>query len=218
MRNFLAHAHIRLLGSISYDDAMRIQDDEYRKVRAGMSNGCVLLLEHSPAVITLGRRADAASLLHSENELAQKGYHVRKATRGGLATVHEPGQAVVYFVVPIPAKSSARFVQFIMRLTAEFLKNRYGIIVEYDESRPGLWWHHKKLCACGFDFSGGVSRHGIAINVCNNLEGFSMIVPCGIQGAETISASEILGQKIPCEEFIAAFGAHIREVVERKSQ
>ncbi len=210
MIDCLAVADIRVIGSISHDEAMRLQDEEYERVRSGISRGSVFFLEHNPPVITLGRRDDAQSLLVQEDDILRRGYQLRATRRGGLATVHEPGQAVVYFVLPVAPKSGSIFVSQILQLAAEFLENAYGIIVQNDASRPGLWWNEKKLCFCGFDFSGGISRHGIAINVSNSMQGFSMIVPCGMPDAAITSVSEILKRHIDCGSFIAEFSAFFR--------
>ena len=210
MIDCLADADIRILGAISHDEAMHLQEQEYKRVRSGISHGSVFFLEHNPPVITLGRRAGAQSLLVREDDILRRGYQLRTTNRGGLATVHEPGQAVVYFVLPVAPKSGSIFVSQILQLAAEFLENTYGILVRNDVSRPGLWWNEKKLCFCGFDFSGGISRHGIAINVSNSLEGFSMIVPCGMPDARATSVSEILERHVDCGSFIAEFSAFLR--------
>lgn len=202
MSAFLKNADIRILGSISYDEAMHLQDEEFQKVRDGISRGAVFLLEHDPPVVTLGRRSDTRSLFITEDKLALQGYQLRKTTRGGLVTVHEPGQAIAYFVTPTSAKSSASFVMHVMRTAAKFLAKVYGISANYDNNRPGLWINGRKLCFCGFDFTGGVSRHGFAINVSNTMKGFSMIVPCGMPDTQIVSVSEILESPVDCRFFI----------------
>lgn len=210
MNSFLKNADIRILGSIPYDEAMHLQDEEYQHVQSGISNGAVFLLEHDPPVITLGKRAKAQSLLIREEEVVRHGYQIRAASRGGLATVHEPGQAIAYFVVPVAAKSGGSFVSQILQLVADFLIKEYGITVQNDNERPGLWWSGKKICFCGFDLSGGVSRHGIAINVANSMKGFSMIVPCGMPDVKTTSLSQILTQHIYCDTFLKNFASFLR--------
>ncbi len=210
MTSFLKKVDIRVIGIIGYDEAMLLQDAEYQNVRDGISQGAIFLLEHDPPVITVGRRTDRCFFLLSENELANQGYQLRKTTRGGLATAHEPGQAVVYFVIPTPAKSSASFVLNIMRVAAEFIARTYGIQCDYDDSRPGLWINGMKLCSCGFDFTGGISRHGIAINVSNSMKGFSFIVPCGMPEAKITSISEILHTHVDCRSFLNEFASFLR--------
>ncbi|MCX7677868.1 MAG: lipoyl(octanoyl) transferase [Spirochaetes bacterium] len=205
-----AHIPIRFLGNISYDDAMHEQEEEYEKVRSGNSQGAVFLLEHNPPVITFGKRDNQNSLLLHEHEIIRRGYQIRTASRGGFATVHEPGQAIVYFVVPIKPKSSKVFVSHILHLTSQFLLMQYGIVTQCELLPTGLWWQDRKLCFCGFDFSGGVSRHGIALNICNTMEGFSMIIPCGMTHLKPTSLSEILQTNIDCTDFLHQFALFLK--------
>jgi lipoyl(octanoyl) transferase len=202
-------ADILMLGRINYSQAMAIQDRHWNRVREGKSAGAVLLLENDPPVITLGRRATSKALCVSEENIKKAGFAIHHSSRGGFATVHEPGQAVVYFVLPVEAKSTGFFVSHILHLAADFLAKSYGIIAQHDAHRPGLWWNGEKLCACGFDLTGGVSRHGIAINVSNSLAGFSLIIPCGMRGIEATSVSRILHRTIECGSFLNEFAAYL---------
>jgi lipoate-protein ligase B len=184
-----------MLGKISYDDAERIQLQERERVKDGKSAGAIFFLEHDPAVITLGKNAIASNVLLPERLLASKGYHVRKVSRGGDVTVHEPGQLVVYFVLPLKAKAVRTFVDSIVSSVKSVL-NKYGIKAEFDEKRPGIWVADKKICSIGLDLRERVSMHGIALNVCNDLNGFKLIVPCGLSGVKLSTVSLEAGFKI----------------------
>ena len=201
---------VRLLGRVDYDRAIALQRAARERVLRNESPGTVFLLEHDPPVITLGRRAGAAGLRVPEEALARRGYQLRHAGRGGDITVHEPGQVVVYFVLPVQSKSAAPFVKGILGLMAAFLEEEYGIAARYDAARPGLWAGNEKLCAAGVDLSGGVSMHGIAVNVSNSMEGFSLIVPCGMEGAGVTSVSALLGRRVDTGAFMEKFAARLR--------
>jgi lipoyl(octanoyl) transferase len=91
---------IEQLGVVDYDTAICIQLEERDRVMRGQSPGTIFILEHDPAVITLGRNADPANLRVTVSEAAAAGYQVRRSSRGGDVTVHEQGQMVAYFVIP----------------------------------------------------------------------------------------------------------------------
>ncbi len=190
---------IEQLGVVDYDTAICIQLEERDRVMRGQSPGTIFILEHDPAVITLGRNADPANLRVTVSEAAAAGYQVRRSSRGGDVTVHEQGQMVAYFVIPIRSKSSSAVVEFVLGV-AKACVGRYLPDVRYDPRRPGLWISDRKICSVGLDLTGGVSMHGVAINVSNNLKGFGMIVPCGLSGSGVTSISRELDRGVPVSE------------------
>jgi lipoyl(octanoyl) transferase len=65
------------------------------------------------------------------------------------------------------------------------------------EGLTGVWIEReKKICAIGLHCSQWVTSHGFALNVCNNLDEFNYIVPCGIQNKGITSISKELGTEI----------------------
>jgi len=65
----------------------------------------------------------------------------------------------------------------------------------------------RKIGSIGIHVSRGVSTHGIAINVNNDLQPFEWIVPCGIEAARMTSVSREHG----AEQDFAAFRSSLRE-------
>ena len=51
----------------------------------------------------------------------------------------------------------------------------------------GVWVGERKIASIGVHLSRGVSTHGFAVNVENDLEPFSWIVPCGLDGVQMTS-------------------------------
>ena len=73
----------------------------------------------------------------------------------------------------------------------------------------------RKIGSIGVHVSRGVTTHGLAVNVNNDLQPFEWIVPCGIEGCRVTS----LGRELGAEQDLAAFGrslvARFAEVFER---
>jgi len=88
------------LGQRSYRDALAVQQERLAEVVADPSHeGVLLLVEHVPPVLTLGRRAKAEHILADEATLRREGIEVHETTRGGDVTYHGPGQLVAYPIV-----------------------------------------------------------------------------------------------------------------------
>jgi len=188
------------LGKINYDAAIKLQLEERERVKRSESTGTIFFLEHDPPVITLGRNAVEKNLLVPEKLLESRGYHVRKVSRGGDITVHEPGQLVVYFVMPLKSKEVRGFVDGVVNVIKECLEKDFNLRTHFDDTKPGLWINDKKICSVGFDLTGRVSMHGIALNVCNTLEGFSLIVPCGLSGVKMTTISKETGRNVSVDD------------------
>jgi len=198
----------KILGQIDYDAAVKLQLEERERVKNGQSEGTIFFLEHKPAVITLGRNAIESNMLVPEKLLESRGYQVRKVSRGGDVTVHEPGQLVIYFVVPLRSKAVREFVDGVTNAITLCLKKDFGLAVSFRQDKPGLWVEDRKICSVGFDLTQKVSMHGIALNVCNSLEGFSLIVPCGLPGVKMTTMSKELKGEIKVNDVIESMKAY----------
>ncbi|MBE0558930.1 MAG: hypothetical protein IH628_17015, partial [Proteobacteria bacterium] len=75
---------------------------------------------------------------------------------------------------------------------------------ERDEKHPGVWAGDKKICAIGLHVSRGVSAHGIALNVNNDLAIASYIHPCGLHDKGVTSVSALLSRTVDINTLIAA--------------
>jgi lipoyl(octanoyl) transferase len=83
------------LGRVEYNEGLRLQAEIAGLVAEGRVRNVLLLLEHPP-VLTLGRNADRANILASEELLKRRGVTVHEINRGGDVTYHGPGQLVGY--------------------------------------------------------------------------------------------------------------------------
>lgn len=74
----------------------------------------------------------------------------------------------------------------------------------------------RKIGSIGIHVSRGISTHGLAINVNNDLQPFEWIVPCGIDHARMTSVSRELGAEQDFAAFVAAARAAFGDVLGRE--
>lgn len=164
---------------VPYQEAMLTMDCIVQQVIAGTHPGCVWFLEHPP-LYTAGTSAISTDLLHPER------FPVYQSGRGGQYTYHGPGQRIIYVMLDLKryAKQDVRhFVHLLEQWIINSL-NQLGIKGERRSDRIGVWVKtgnsEAKIAALGIRLKKWVSYHGIALNVCPDLEHFSGINPCGI--------------------------------------
>lgn len=193
------------LGRMAYAPAVEVQRRYHADVVAGERPSTLLLVEHDP-VITMGRRAKTDHLLADPDQLKRQGVDVVATDRGGDVTYHGPGQLVVYPIVQLNdmglnLRSYVRALeQAIIDTAAEF-----GIAAQRDACAVGVWvptaaGATAKLAAIGVRAERHVTLHGLALNVCPDLDHFKLIVPCGLAGRAVTSMAEMLGDRCPTME------------------
>ena len=189
---------IKWLGRVPYRDAWDLQHELVRQRRAEEIPDQLLLLEH-PAVLTLGRHSDPAHILATDDELAARGIDVIRVERGGEVTYHGPGQLVAYPIVRI-ADRGILLRPFVRLLEQAMIDTAagFGVTAARRDGYPGVWCDAeaaapRKLGALGLRLEGGVTYHGIALNVTTNLDDFALIDPCGMPDAETTSIAREAG-------------------------
>ncbi len=168
------------LGVVAYRDALALQETIRARRQAGALPDTVLLLEHPP-VYTRGRRSRPEELALGEDFYRARGIEIVPTDRGGRVTYHGPGQLVGYPIVGAPdVVAHLRKLEdaIVAALAAEGIAAR---------SRPadgpdytGVWVEDRKLASLGVHVSRGISTHGFAVNVDNDLEPFSWVVACGL--------------------------------------
>ena len=168
------------LGTIPYLDALTIQERIRESRQAGELPDTLLLLEHPP-VYTRGRRSRPDELTLGEDFYRARGIEVVPTDRGGRVTYHGPGQLVGYPIMGAPdVVAHLRTIEdaIVAALAEE------GVAAQ---SRPqdgpdytGVWVEDRKLASLGVHVSRGISTHGFAVNVENDLEPFSWVVACGL--------------------------------------
>jgi lipoyl(octanoyl) transferase len=171
---------VRRLGTISYRDMLVIQADLQAHRQAEELPDTLLLLEHPP-VYTRGRRSTDGELSLGERFYRERDIEIVPTNRGGKVTYHGPGQLVGYPIMRISDIGA-----HLRTMEAAIVAALAGVGIEArsrcDEGidYTGVWVEDRKIASIGVHVSRGVSTHGFAINVTNDLEPFEWIVPCGL--------------------------------------
>src|SRR5204863_3115060 len=169
------------MGVVPYHEAVALQKRLEVQRQDGRIPDVLLLLEHPPTY-TRGRRSTADELPMGEAWYRAQGIEVLDSDRGGRVTYHGPGQLVGYPIVSLrPYGDDVHaYVRRIERLIVDVLAT-YGIAAGPLEGLTGVWTaNRRKIGSIGIHVSHGVTRHGFAINVNNDLQPFEWIVPCGV--------------------------------------
>jgi lipoyl(octanoyl) transferase len=186
----VAELLVRELGTIPYLDALEIQERVRAQVQAGEQPDTLLLLEHPP-VYTLGRRSAPGDLAMGEDWYRAQGFDVVTTDRGGKLTYHGPGQLVGYPIVHVD--DVLAYVRSLERALAAALHD-VGIEprLRTDEGPDytGVWVGERKIASIGVHVAKGVTTHGFAVNVDNDLRPFGLVVACGLPDVQMTSIRE----------------------------
>jgi lipoate-protein ligase B len=184
-------------GRIPYPMGVEMQEKLREQVQDGSSCDRLLLLEHEP-VYTRGRRAKPEELPMGADWYLAQGIDICDADRGGAVTYHGPGQLVGY---PIMRVESVREYVATMEGAIIAALADAGVQAEVREGCTGVWAPKGKIASIGVRVKGGVSMHGFAINVDNDLQPFEWVVPCGMQGTQMSSLCKETGEAGQMELF-----------------
>ncbi len=209
-------------GIVPYEEARQAQRRLEAERQRGDIPDVLLLLEHTP-VYTRGRRSSAEELPMGAEWYEAQGIEVRDTDRGGRVTYHGPGQLVAYPIVSLRPYGDdvLEYVRRLERVTIEAL-GEHGVEAGPIEGLTGVWtqtagrWAdmsseerqigpptpaERKIGSIGVHVSRGVTTHGLAVNVSNDLQPFEWIVPCGIEGVAMTS----LSRELDAEQDLGAF-------------
>ena len=193
-------------GLVGYHRAWDLQRRLHAEVAAGLRPDTVLLLEHAP-VYTAGRRTNSW-------ERPTDGTPVVDVDRGGRITWHGPGQLVGYPLVRL--RGALDVVGYVRRLEQLLIDTAAGVGVTGFRvpERTGVWVRaepagpggrpERKLAAIGVRVAKGVTMHGFALNCDTDLQGFTTIVPCGLDDAGVTSLTRETGRRVGVEEAAGA--------------
>jgi len=202
---------------VPYREAFELQLRLRDRRAAGELPDVLLVLEHPP-VYTKGKRSEPGDLPMGEDWYRAQGIEVCDTDRGGRVTYHGPGQLVAYPIMAV--ERVANFVHSMEDAMVAALADE-GVVAEpRDTPFTGVWAGDRKIGSIGVRVREGVSMHGLAVNVDNDLQPFEWIVPCGIDHVRMTSVSRETGRagSLPCfrkrmaYRFAEAFGRRQRLV------
>ncbi len=224
------------LGQVGYEDALELQNRLRSARQAGAVPDTLLLLEHPPT-FTKGRRTEAKELGMGEDWYRMQGIEVCETDRGGRVTYHGPGQLVAYPIIDLGSLGDDvhTYVRRLEQVMTGAL-GKVGVPAQVFDGLTGVWTAGeppiasgepgpqgtpvgplsvpstdgspaRKIGSIGIHVSRGVTTHGLAININNDLQPFEWVVPCGIEIVRMTSLARELG----AEQDLEAFGTLVRD-------
>ena len=203
------------LGTVSYQEGLRAQQQAFKEVLHNPNIGYILVCQHHPTVITMGKNAQSSSILTENTKLEQLDISIVHTDRGGDVTVHFQEQLMVYPILSLKSLQLGikNFVRSVEKSVIDALLY-YKISGCIFDKFPGIWVPQSsqglssprfaKICALGFSVKRQITSHGLALNVSKNLEPFDHIIPCGISDSSksiTSVLSEIKADHPNLEDF-----------------
>ncbi|HEV7461924.1 MAG TPA: lipoyl(octanoyl) transferase LipB [Solirubrobacteraceae bacterium] len=185
------------LGVVEYREALALQERVRAARQADEHGDVLLLLEHHP-VYTRGRRSAPGELPMGESWYLSQGIDIVETDRGGRVTYHGPGQLVGYPIMGVSdVVAHVRTLEraLIAALAAQGIEARARAAEGADYT--GVWVEDRKIASIGVHVARGVSTHGFAVNVENDLQPFEWIVPCGLEGVRMTSVSREIAAPAP---------------------
>jgi lipoyl(octanoyl) transferase len=218
---------------VPYEEARQAQRRLEGERQRGEIPDVLLLLEHTP-VYTRGRRSTPAELPMGDQWYELQGIEVRDSDRGGRVTYHGPGQLVAYPIVSLRPYGDDvhEYVRRLERVAIDALAE-HGVAAGPIAGLTGVWTgagdsgaqsspvpgdeppSRRKIGSIGVHVSRGVTTHGLAVNVDNDLQPFEWIVPCGIEGVAMTSLARELGAEPDLGAFADTVAARFGAVYER---
>src|SRR5437764_5738043 len=189
------------VGRMEYREALALQERVRSARQEDRIPDTLLLVEHVP-VYTRGRRTGPGELPMGEDWYRAQGIDVVDVDRGGKVTYHGPGQLVGY-----PIMRTGDVIDFVRTMERAIVA---ALADEGDQTRvrtdegadfTGVWAGERKIASIGVHVSKGVTTHGFAVNVQNDLQPFEWVVPCGLAGVRMTSLlreTSRSGDIMPC--------------------
>lgn len=176
------------LGQLAYDVALKEQLKWHAERVQDQVRDTLLLVEHDP-VITVGRSGGWEFLKTSQESLQARGILLRDTDRGGKITYHGPGQLVGYPIIKLSDwdLSVGDYIKQLQMMLIAVIRE-LGLETTTQDQPIGVWTlDGKKIASIGVRVAQGVTRHGFALNINNDLSPFDLMNPCGLSECQMSS-------------------------------
>ena len=176
---------------VKYFFALQKMEQRLEQILSNNKKELIWVLEHSE-IFTGGTS-------YKDNEILDKSINFIKTNRGGKITYHGPGQLVFYFVIDLKKRgiSIRKLIEAIEKTIIDTL-SYYKIKSYSDRKNIGIWYKKKnkieKVAAIGIKVKKWIAYHGFAVNICNDLNKYEKIVPCGIKERKITNLMKIKKQ------------------------
>jgi len=182
------------LGTMDYLPAIEIMHDVRNEVEHG-ADDTLLIVEHNP-VITIGTDDDENSIL-DKTYIKKHKIPVIRTERAGGAVAHNNGQIVCYPVLKVETMP--------VDLIPGILATMTDALVDFNirprkGKEPGIWVSDYKIGFVGMKIHKGVSIHGFAMNISNNLDIFRTIKTCGKEDEKITNLTLSIKTIIPLDK------------------
>lgn len=217
----MAAAQVALvdLGLTDYAAAYVLQLNLVEKRRNDPAAGDIFLVTEHPSTFTLGRRGGRENLIVTEDFLLERNIPLVHIERGGDITFHGRGQLVIYPILHL-RKAGLSVTDYVYCLEEVMIRlaAACGVYGARDPRNHGVWVGrgYKKLGSVGIAIRHGVAFHGLALNVCLDLEPFSWVNPCGLAGVSMTSVSRECGREVTLAEVKKELPAQLAEIFGRE--
>lgn len=185
-------------GLKSFSEINDLQLDLVEKLKQG--DDPRILYGHHPLTYTIGRRGDrVASLKINKLFYLQNSEIIPVVTdRGGLLTAHSPGQLVIYPLLDLSRLNMGvrEYICVLLKVTQDLLRELEIDTTLNVDSDPGVYTSKGKIGFCGIKVERYLTRHGLSLNVFNDLSTLNRIDSCGIKGRIHDSIQNHMFQKL----------------------
>jgi len=198
------------LGNCPYSEAYARQQSLVNERLSQPHISDVLVWVEHPEVYTYGRKNPPAQ--------GVDGVASFFVERGGEATFHNPGQLVAYPILKLEPEERDlhRYLRGLESVLCDTLQD-FGLAAAAKAGATGVWVRNgeKKIASIGIASRAWVTYHGIALNVANDLKGFSRISPCGFSSDVMTSMEKELGTAPPMNAVRDSFLHHFCKLFQR---